>query len=134
MTLSFQTINKPHEIMRLHGFFSYLDFCTSQLQPEQFASLFKDKADAQTTNYLLLSYIIEKIDRQTYEAAVQKNNSQTTFARMTTMIDDYGMGIFPYNFDGAKGFGHYGRVEEFYTALRLQIKEPDNIYYLSKSK
>ena len=31
------------------------------------------------------------------------------------MIDGYGMGIFPYDFDNVKGYGHGGRVEEFYS-------------------
>jgi CubicO group peptidase (beta-lactamase class C family) len=156
------------------------------------------KADYCNTNYLLLSYIIEKIDRQPYEATVQKRIisklklpdtyygkpisiarnesfsykysdstwkiqkatdpgihkgagslvstpadlttfihqlftgqliSQTSLAKMTTMIDDYGMGIFPYDFDGAKGYGHYGRIEEFYTALRYYPEQKLAISY-----
>jgi len=34
------------------------------------------------------------------------------------MIDGYGMGIFPFDFDSAKGYGHNGRIKEFYSAVR----------------
>lgn len=145
------------------------------------------RAAYSNTNYLLLSYIIEKIDRQPYAAALEKRIiaklqlantsyaklidnkrnestsykyadstwkkqketdprvhmgagslvstptdlvtfihklftgqliSQANLAKMTAIKDDYGMGIFPYNFNHTKGYGHNGRIEEFYTAVR----------------
>ena len=41
--------------------------------------------------------------------------SHANIDSMTTMVDDYGMGIFSYDFDNIKGYGHGGRVEEFYS-------------------
>jgi len=38
--------------------------------------------------------------------------------KMITMIAGYGMGIFPYDFHLTKGYGHNGRIEEFYSAVR----------------
>ncbi|GAB3917705.1 serine hydrolase domain-containing protein [Larkinella terrae] len=38
--------------------------------------------------------------------------------RMKTMVDGYGMGLFPYDFGAKTGYGHNGRIEEFYSALR----------------
>ncbi|HLK27938.1 MAG TPA: serine hydrolase domain-containing protein [Puia sp.] len=142
------------------------------------------KADYCNTNYLLLSYIIEKITGTTYAQTLNKriiskiglkntyygkpidirSNEATSYKysdstwrkeketdvsihcgagsivstpadltvfiqalfagklithssldSMTTMVDDYGMGIFPYDFDHVKGYGHGGRVEEFYS-------------------
>jgi len=142
------------------------------------------KADYSNTNYLLLSYIIEKITGTAYAEALNKRivsklglkntyygkpidirrNEATSYKysdsswkkeketdlsihcgagsivstpkdltvfiqnlfngklvgrtsldSMTTMIDGYGMGIFPYDFDNVKGYGHGGRVEEFYS-------------------
>ncbi|WP_185731411.1 serine hydrolase domain-containing protein [Larkinella rosea] len=38
--------------------------------------------------------------------------------RMKTMVDGYGMGLFPYDFGAKTGYGHNGRIEEFYSAVR----------------
>lgn len=142
------------------------------------------KADYCNTNYLLLSYIIEKITKTTYAEAlnrrivskiglkntyygrpidIRKNEatsykysdsiwrkeketdlgihcgagsivstpydltvfiqslfngkliSHASLDSMTTMIDDYGMGIFSYNFDETKGYGHNGSSQRDYT-------------------
>jgi CubicO group peptidase (beta-lactamase class C family) len=142
------------------------------------------KADYCNTNYLLLSYIIEKIDAMPFAQAVEKRitsklglkntyyampisierNEATSYKyadsswkkekqtdptihcgagslvsmptdltifiqnlfngklisrasldSMKTMIDGYGMGMFPYDFNNVKGYGHGGRVEEFYS-------------------
>lgn len=139
------------------------------------------------TNYLLLSYIIEKVTQSTYEVNVKKrivsklqlkdtyvakpinisiNESasykyanakwnpvketapgihsgagaivstpadlnvfvqamfsgklirQASLDKMTTMVNDYGLGLFPYDHNNKKGYGHNGRIEEFYTAVR----------------
>lgn len=50
---------------------------------------------------------------------------------MTTMIEDYGMGIFPYDFDATKGYGHNGRIEEFYSATRYFPEKQLAISYIT---
>ncbi len=158
------------------------------------------KADYCNTNYLLLSYIIEKITRTTYVEALHKKialkiglqhtyygkpidirrneaasykysdsiwkkeketnlsihcgagsivstpKDLTVFIQnifngklishanidsMTTMIDDYGMGIFPYDFDSTKGYGHNGRIEEFYSATRYFPEKKLAVSYIT---
>jgi D-alanyl-D-alanine carboxypeptidase len=158
------------------------------------------KAEYCNTNYLLLSYIIEKITGMTYaEALTQRitskiglkntyygkpidirrneassykysdsnwnkeketdvsihsgagsivstpNNltvfiqnlfsgkliSRTSLDSMTTMIEGYGMGIFPYDFDTTKGYGHNGRIEEFYSAVRYYPEKKLAISYIT---
>lgn len=155
------------------------------------------KASYCNTNYLLLSYIIEKLDntpyanalvkriiskiglRNTYygehvkansnESASYKNDNNTwkeqkvtypgihsgagsivscpsdmvKFAEslfdsklvssksldtMKTMVDGYGMGMFPF---GYNGYGHDGRIEEFYSALRYYPAEKLAISYIT---
>ncbi len=158
------------------------------------------KADYCNTNYLLLSYIIEKITSMSYaEALTQRITSKiglqhtyfgkpidirrdeatsykyadsswkkeketdvsihcgagsvvstpkdlTVFIQnifngklissanidsMTTMIDDYGMGIFSYDFDSTKGYGHNGRIEEFYSATRYYPEKKLAVSYIT---
>jgi D-alanyl-D-alanine carboxypeptidase len=43
--------------------------------------------------------------------------SKTSLAKMITMVDDYGMGMFPNKYGDKPSFGHNGRIEEFYSAL-----------------
>lgn len=50
---------------------------------------------------------------------------------MTTMIDGYGMGIFPYNFDETRGYGHNGRIEEFYSAIRYFPEKKLAVSYIT---
>lgn len=143
------------------------------------------KADYSNTNYILLSYILEKIYKKTYgeiltekitkplglkntylgnrinlsknecysftfketweteketdpsipigAGAVVSNPtdltifieslfaekiiSKTSLGQMTTIKDDYGMGIFQVPFDKRKGFGHTGGIDGFSSAL-----------------
>jgi CubicO group peptidase (beta-lactamase class C family) len=158
------------------------------------------KADYCNTNYLLLSYIIEKITGTTYAEALNKRivskiglkntyygkpidirrNEATSYKysdsiwkkeketnlsihcgagsivstpkdltvfiqnifngklisranidSMTTMIDDYGMGIFPYDFEATKGYGHNGRIEEFYSATRYFPEKKLAVSYIT---
>ena len=158
------------------------------------------KADYCNTNYLLLSYIIERITRTTYSEALNKKivvkiglkdtyygkpidirrNEATSYKysdsvwkkeketnlsihcgagsivstpkdltvfiqslfngklisrayldSMTTIIDGYGMGIFPYDFDTTKGFGHNGRIEEFYSATRYYPEKKLAVSYIT---
>ncbi len=158
------------------------------------------KADYSNTNYLLLSYIIEKITGVNYAEALNqriisriglkntyygkpidvKRNEATSYKysdsiwnkeretdvsihggagsivstpndlavfiqnlfsdklisrvsldSMTTMIDDYGMGIFPYEFDSTKGYGHNGRIEEFYSTVRYYPEKKLAISYIT---
>jgi len=43
--------------------------------------------------------------------------NKTSLASMETMVDDYGMGMFPNKYGDKPSFGHNGRIEEFYSAL-----------------
>jgi len=145
------------------------------------------KADYSNTNYLLLSYIIEKLHKMSFEQVLKKNITRKTRLQntyygkpiniqnneaasykyanntwklqketdvsihcgagslvstpgdltlfiqnlftgriisrsgvdsMITLVDGYGMGLFPYDHKATKGYGHNGRIEEFYTAVR----------------
>lgn len=158
------------------------------------------KAAYSNTNYLVLSYIIEKVDRQPYSSALNKRIikklqlpntsyakpidikrnesisykyadstwkkqketdpgihmgagslvstpsdlvifihklftnqliSRTNLAKMTAIKDDYGMGIFPNNFNSARGYGHNGRIEEFYTAVRYYPDQKLAVSYIT---
>ncbi|PLK45830.1 serine hydrolase [Emticicia sp. TH156] len=42
---------------------------------------------------------------------------------MQTMKDGYGMGMFPFSFEDKTAFGHNGRIEEFYAAVRYFPEE-----------
>lgn len=44
--------------------------------------------------------------------------STSSLEKMKTITDGYGMGLFPFDQGSIKGFGHNGRIEEFYTAVR----------------
>lgn len=158
------------------------------------------KADYCNSNYLLLSYIIEKIDQLTYGEALEKRiiaklgltntyyGKSATIRRnescsykyadstwkkeketdlsihggagsivstpgdlvvfiqqlftgnlisrasldcMKTMIDGYGMGMFPYDFNSTKGYGHNGRIEEFYSAVRYYPEKKLAVCYIT---
>jgi D-alanyl-D-alanine carboxypeptidase len=43
--------------------------------------------------------------------------SKSSLAKMETMIDDFGMGMFQNKYGSKPSFGHNGRIEEFYSAL-----------------
>jgi D-alanyl-D-alanine carboxypeptidase len=43
--------------------------------------------------------------------------SKSSLSKMETMIDDYGMGMFPNKYGSKNSLGHNGRIEEFYSAL-----------------
>jgi D-alanyl-D-alanine carboxypeptidase len=43
--------------------------------------------------------------------------NRSSLSKMETMIDDYGMGMFPNKYGSKNSFGHNGRIEEFYSAL-----------------
>jgi D-alanyl-D-alanine carboxypeptidase len=57
--------------------------------------------------------------------------SRSSLNRMQTMIDDYGMGMFPYPFDTVKGYGHNGRIEEFYSAVRYYPEKRMAVSYIT---
>lgn len=40
-----------------------------------------------------------------------------SLVKMTRTSKEYGLGIFEFNFDGIKGYGHEGRINEYYTSL-----------------
>jgi D-alanyl-D-alanine carboxypeptidase len=54
---------------------------------------------------------------------------KTSLDKMKTMVDGYGMGLFPYDHGNIKGYGHNGRIEEFYTAVRYYPKEELSFAY-----
>lgn len=43
--------------------------------------------------------------------------SKIGLSKMETMVDDYGMGMFPNKYGSKNSLGHNGRIEEFYSAL-----------------
>ena len=43
--------------------------------------------------------------------------SKASLDQMKTLIDGYGMGMFPNKYGSQPSFGHNGRIEEFYSAL-----------------
>ncbi len=43
--------------------------------------------------------------------------SKSNLSKMETMVDGYGMGMFPNKYGSKNSFGHNGRIEEFYSAL-----------------
>lgn len=57
--------------------------------------------------------------------------SSESLGLMTTMVDGYGMGLFPYDFNAVKGFGHNGRIEEFYSATRFYPEKKLAICYVT---
>jgi D-alanyl-D-alanine carboxypeptidase len=158
------------------------------------------KAEYCNTNYLLLSYIIEKITKMTYADALNKRIiskiglkstyygkpidirrneafsykysdghwnkeketdvsihcgagsivstpgdltafiqklfsgkliSRASLDSMKKIIDGYGMGMFPYDHDATKGFGHNGRIEEFYSAIRYYPEKKLAVSYIT---
>lgn len=57
--------------------------------------------------------------------------NKQSLSTMTTLKEDYGMGIFPFPHNKHKGFGHGGRIEEFYSNLRYYPKEKIAICYIT---
>jgi CubicO group peptidase (beta-lactamase class C family) len=53
--------------------------------------------------------------------------SKASLSSMTTLIDGYGMGIFPYD----RGYGHNGRIEEFYSAVRYYPEHKIAVSYIT---
>jgi CubicO group peptidase (beta-lactamase class C family) len=57
--------------------------------------------------------------------------SQSSLDSMKTMIDGYGMGMSPYDFGATKGYGHNGRIEEFYSAVRYYPEKKLAVSYIT---
>lgn len=57
--------------------------------------------------------------------------NRASIGSMTSMIDNYGMGIFPYDVDTIKGYGHNGRIEEFYSATRYFPENKLSVSYIT---
>lgn len=55
----------------------------------------------------------------------------SSLTKMTTLTEGYGMGIFPYDHGSVKGYGHNGRIEEFYTAVRYYPEKKLTIVYIT---
>lgn len=58
------------------------------------------------------------LTRFIYALFTGKLINQSSLDNMKTISNDYGLGIFSYIHGNQKGFGHNGRIEEFYTSLR----------------
>jgi len=56
---------------------------------------------------------------------------QKSLQKMETIADGYGMGIFPYDVGTAKGYGHNGRIEEFYSAIRYYPEKKLAVSYIT---
>jgi D-alanyl-D-alanine carboxypeptidase len=54
---------------------------------------------------------------------------QSSLDKMKTMTNDYGLGLFPYDHGSVKGYGHNGRIEEFYTAVRYFPESKISVAY-----
>lgn len=57
--------------------------------------------------------------------------SRASLDSTTTIIEGYGMGIFPYDFDNLKGYGHNGRIEEFYSVTRYFPEKKLAVSYIT---
>jgi CubicO group peptidase (beta-lactamase class C family) len=55
--------------------------------------------------------------------------SKSSLSKMETMIDGYGMGMFPDKYGSRQSFGHNGRIEEFYSAAWYFPSEKLSIAY-----
>jgi D-alanyl-D-alanine carboxypeptidase len=53
---------------------------------------------------------------------------------MTTLVDGYGMGIFPYSFQSKKGFGHNGKTEGFASSLTYYPEDKLAIAYCTNGE
>jgi len=194
----------------LHDYTKDTDFEGWMDQPkthQELLKIIKDKgsdfepgtrADYSNSNYLLLGYIIEKVDKLSYADALKKRitskiNLKNTYygsgisikdnesasykyadqrwdkqketnmnihggagsvvstsgdmvklmdalflnkltgksglSEMQTMIDGYGMGMFPDKYGSKKSFGHNGRIEGFYSALWYFPEEKLSVAY-----
>lgn len=54
---------------------------------------------------------------------------KSSLEKMTAMTNGYGMGMFPYDHGTIKGYGHNGRIEEFYTAVRYYPESKNAVAY-----
>lgn len=55
--------------------------------------------------------------------------SKSSLSKMETMVNEYGHGLFPYDHGTSNGYGHNGRIEEFYTATRYYPESKISIVY-----
>ena len=60
--------------------------------------------------------------------------TQNSLNQMKTMIDGYGMGIFPYKFDTHNGFGHNGKTEGFASSLTFYPQDQLTIAYCTNGE
>jgi CubicO group peptidase (beta-lactamase class C family) len=157
-----------------------------------------EKASYCNSNYLVLSYIVEQIQRKPYQQVVEENiiskiglrntyygaltdnvkNESTSYKKgggkwikemetnltihsgagslvstptdlvkfiealflgkliskrslssMKSLVDDYGMGMFPFRFQDKTGFGHGGRIDGFASSLQYYPEDKITIAY-----
>jgi D-alanyl-D-alanine carboxypeptidase len=55
--------------------------------------------------------------------------NKSSLSQMETMIDGYGMGMFPDKYGSKPSYGHNGRIEEFYTAAWYFPSEKLSVSY-----
>jgi D-alanyl-D-alanine carboxypeptidase len=57
--------------------------------------------------------------------------SRSGLARMKTLVDGYGMGLFSFTHRSTTAFGHNGRIEEFYSSVRYFPREKLSVAYIT---
>ena len=57
--------------------------------------------------------------------------SKQSLAKMMTLVDGYGMGLFPLNHGTRIAYGHNGRIEEFYSSTRYFPVEKISVTYIT---
>ncbi|MGN6178271.1 MAG: serine hydrolase domain-containing protein [Mucilaginibacter sp.] len=60
--------------------------------------------------------------------------SKASFTQMTTMVDGYGMGIFPYEEGEHHGFGHNGKTEGFASSLQIYPKDKLSLAFCTNAE
>lgn len=57
--------------------------------------------------------------------------SKSSLNTMKTLVDGYGMGLFPFTYSSRPAFGHNGRIEEFYSSAMHFSKEKLSVAYIT---
>lgn len=60
--------------------------------------------------------------------------SKASLDKMKTLVDGYGMGMFPYSFQSKKGYGHNGKTEGFASSLSYYPEDKLAIAYCTNGE